>query len=127
MFQTVTDNSDYNSFVSSQQADSTTALGIAGTLTFDIDQSTAVTVSYAAGDDLEAIASNIDTTAAISSANVPSSSAASLRDKSATGRVRFITRQPPAMCPPPRALLKLHLRPIAYARPLQGAHRHPAD
>ena len=70
MFQAVTDNSDYNSFVSSQQADSTTALGIAGTLTFDIDQSTAVTVTYAAGDDLEAIASNIDTTAAISSANI---------------------------------------------------------
>ncbi|HAA93299.1 MAG TPA: flagellar hook-associated protein FlgK [Rhodospirillaceae bacterium] len=74
LFQSVTDNSDYNSFVSGQQANSTTALGIAGTLTFNIDSTpTTTAVAYAAGDDLDTIAANITADATLTAANISAS------------------------------------------------------
>jgi len=53
-------SSDYNSFVSSQQTDSTTALGLSGNLTFTGNfTNSPVTIAYSTGQSLDTIASNI--------------------------------------------------------------------
>lgn len=65
-----TDGSDYNRYATSSQSSSTTALGLAGTLTFRFDGTAGVAVNYAVGDSLEAIAATINGTAALSAQNI---------------------------------------------------------
>lgn len=62
--------SDYNSYATARQASSTTALGLAGTLTFRFDNTAGVAVNYAATDSLEAIATSINGTAALTAQNI---------------------------------------------------------
>lgn len=65
-----TDGSDYNRYATSSQASSTTALGLAGTLTFRFDGTAGATVNYVVGDSLEAIAASINGTAALAAQNI---------------------------------------------------------
>lgn len=69
VFTANTDNSDYNSFSTAQQRDSTTALGISGTLTFTGSFGTG-TAAYATTDSLEDIAATINGTAGLSTAGI---------------------------------------------------------
>ncbi|NKB56780.1 MAG: flagellar hook-associated protein FlgK [Alphaproteobacteria bacterium] len=69
-FQANVRGSDYNSFATARQASSTTALGLAGTLTFRFDGTAGVTVNYAVGDSLEAIAASINGTAGLTAQNI---------------------------------------------------------
>ena len=62
--------SDYNSYATARQASSTTALGLTGTLTFRFDNTAGVAVNYAATDSLEAIATSINGTAALTAQNI---------------------------------------------------------
>ena len=63
---------DYDRYFSDRVANDTTALGLAGTLTFQIGAA-APTVTYGAGDSLTAIAANINADATISGANITAS------------------------------------------------------
>jgi flagellar hook-associated protein 1 FlgK len=65
------DGSEYNSFLSAQQASSTTALNVAGTLTFNIDSTpTSTSVNYLATEDLDTIATNITANATLTAAGI---------------------------------------------------------
>ncbi len=69
-FQASVNGSDYNSFATARQTSSTTALGLAGTLTFRFDGTAGATVNYAVGDSLDAIAASINGTAALTAQNI---------------------------------------------------------
>jgi len=67
-------SSDYNSFSSSQVTSSTTALGIAGNLTFTGNfTNSPVTVAYTTGQSLDTIAANITADADLTTANISAS------------------------------------------------------
>jgi len=70
--QGATDNSDYNQFISSQQANSTTAIGgTSGTLTFNIDSTpTTAAVAYLNTQSLDTIAANITADATLTAAGI---------------------------------------------------------
>jgi flagellar hook-associated protein 1 FlgK len=72
LFQAHGSTSQYNSFSTSRLSDSTSAMGIAGTLSFDADGVSA-TVAYAATDSLEDIAGAINGTAALTTAGISAS------------------------------------------------------
>ena len=64
-------SSDYNSFASAQQTNSTTALGLAGNLTFTGNfTNSPVTVAYTTGQSLDTIASNITANSDLTNANI---------------------------------------------------------
>ncbi len=64
-------SSDYNSFASAQQTNSTTALGLAGNLTFTGNfTNSPVTVAYTTGQSLDTIATNITANADLTNANI---------------------------------------------------------
>ncbi|MEE2688355.1 MAG: flagellar hook-associated protein FlgK [Pseudomonadota bacterium] len=64
-------SSDYNSFASSQQTNSTTALGLAGNLTFTGNfTNSPVTIAYSTGQSLDTIASNITANSDLTNANI---------------------------------------------------------
>jgi flagellar hook-associated protein 1 FlgK len=69
LFQANLGSSDYNAFATTQISDSTIALGLAGTLTFDAN-GLSTTVAYVAGDSLDAIAANINANGALAGANI---------------------------------------------------------
>jgi len=62
--------SDYNAYVSSPQTSSTTALGLAGTLTFRFDGTAGTTVAYTTGQSLEAIAASINANTTLAAQNI---------------------------------------------------------
>lgn len=65
-------NTNYVDYTSDPQSSSTTALGLAGTLTFDYSGGTTA-VAYTAGQDLATIVANINADAALVAANVSAS------------------------------------------------------
>lgn len=69
LFRSDLKGSDYNAFATAQIADSTTPLGLAGTLTFSAN-GLSTGVAYAAGDSLEAIAASINANGALAGANI---------------------------------------------------------
>ena len=69
--QGVTDKSDYNSFISSQQANSTTAVGgTSGTLTFNISTGSTATQAYVNSQTLDTIAANITANGTLAAAGI---------------------------------------------------------
>lgn len=69
--QGVTDNSDYNSFISSQQASSTAAIGgTSGTLTFNISTGSTATQAYVNSQTLDTIAANITANGTLAGAGI---------------------------------------------------------
>ncbi|MBE88906.1 MAG: flagellar hook-associated protein FlgK [Rhodospirillaceae bacterium] len=69
--QGVTDKSDYNSFISSQQANSTTAVGgTSGTLTFNISTGSTATQAYVNSQTLDTIAANITANGTLAGAGI---------------------------------------------------------
>ncbi len=69
--QGVTDKSDYNSFISSQQANSTTAVGgTSGTLTFNISAGSTATQAYVNSQTLDTIAANITANGTLAAAGI---------------------------------------------------------
>lgn len=70
LFQANVTGSDYNNYATARQASSSTALGLAGTLTFRFDGTAGAAVNYAVGDSLEAIAASINATGALSAQNI---------------------------------------------------------
>ena len=67
-------SSDYNSFLSSQVSSSTTALGIAGNLTFTGNfTNSPVTIAYTTGQSLDTIATNISGDTDLTNANISAS------------------------------------------------------
>lgn len=70
---TGTNASDYDSYSTGRLASSTTAVGLAGTLTFRFDGTAGAGVTYATGDSLEAIAASINGTAALTAQGISAS------------------------------------------------------
>ena len=69
--QGVTDKSDYNSFISSQQANSTTAVGrTSGTLAFNISAGSTATQAYVNSQTLDTIAANITANGTLAAAGI---------------------------------------------------------
>ena len=67
-------SSDYNSYAASQVASSTTALGIAGNLTFKGNfTNSPVTIAYSVGQSLDTIATNITANTNLANANISAS------------------------------------------------------
>ncbi len=62
--------SDYNAYASGPQTSSTTALGLAGTLTFRFDGTAGTTVAYTTGQSLETIAASINANATLAAQNI---------------------------------------------------------
>lgn len=69
LFQANVDGTAYDSFSSARQNDSTTALGLTGTLTFNA-AGVSTTVGYTAGQNLDTIAANITANGALAGANI---------------------------------------------------------
>lgn len=72
LFQANVSNSPYDTFSTTQLSSSTSALGIAGTLTFTAN-GVSVGVAYGAGDSLEDIAASINADGTLSGANITAS------------------------------------------------------
>lgn len=72
LFQASVSTSQYDGFSTARLSDSTSAMGIAGTLTFEAN-GVAANVAYVAGDSLEDIAVAINGTAVLSAANISAS------------------------------------------------------
>ena len=68
-FTAQTDVTQYDDFLSAKQANSTSSLGITGTLTF-AGSFGSTAVGYATGDSLEGLAANINANATLTSANI---------------------------------------------------------
>ena len=62
--------SDYNAYATGPQTSSTTALGLAGTLTFRFDGTAGTTVAYTTGQSLETIAASINGNATLTTQNI---------------------------------------------------------
>ena len=72
LFQANIDGSAYNDFASARVSDSTSALGLAGALTFGAN-GVSTTVAYTTGQSLETIAANINANGALSAAGITAS------------------------------------------------------
>jgi flagellar hook-associated protein 1 len=70
LFDVSTNISQYTNFATTAQNSSATALGLAGTINFRLDNSAGVNVTYAVGDTLESIAASINATAALSTQDI---------------------------------------------------------